>query len=46
VAEAAYERILSLPLFPGMSDGDVSAVVRAVTDLVAGYEAGKARACA
>jgi perosamine synthetase len=27
VAEAAYERILSLPIFPGMSEGDVERVV-------------------
>lgn len=27
VAESAYERILSLPLFPGMSDDDVSRVI-------------------
>jgi perosamine synthetase len=30
VAEAAYEEILSLPLFPAMSDGDVEFVIRAV----------------
>jgi perosamine synthetase len=29
VAEAAYEQILSLPMFPGMSDGDVEDVLRA-----------------
>jgi len=30
VAEKAYEEIISLPLFPGMSDADVSTVVDAV----------------
>ena len=30
VAEAAYQRILSLPIFPKMSDEDVEAVVQAV----------------
>ena len=30
VAEEAYERILSLPMFPGMTDGDAEAVVRSV----------------
>ncbi len=30
VAEAAYERVLSLPLFPHMSDGDVQDVILAV----------------
>jgi perosamine synthetase len=30
VAEAAYERILSLPIFPRMSDADVDDVIRAV----------------
>jgi perosamine synthetase len=29
-AEAAYERLLTLPLFPGMNDGDVDDVVTAV----------------
>ena len=32
VAEAAYERILSLPLFPAMTDGDVDRVVGALAD--------------
>lgn len=31
VAEAAYERIISLPMWPGMSGEDVAAVVRGVT---------------
>jgi dTDP-4-amino-4,6-dideoxygalactose transaminase len=30
VAEEAYEAILSLPIFPGMSDEDVERVVEAV----------------
>ncbi len=30
VAEAAYERILSLPMFPAMSDADVNRVIDAV----------------
>ena len=34
VAEAAYERIISLPMFPAMSDADVSDVVEAVTKVV------------
>jgi perosamine synthetase len=29
-AEAAYERILSLPMYPGMSDAQVGAVIRSV----------------
>jgi perosamine synthetase len=34
VAEAAYEELLSLPIFPAMTDGDVDDVVRAVTKVV------------
>ena len=37
VAEAAYERILSLPMFPAMSDEDVSDVVAAVEKVVCHY---------
>ena len=33
-AEALYERCLSLPLFPSMSDGDVAQVVDAVQEVV------------
>jgi perosamine synthetase len=33
-AEAAYERILSLPLYPGMSDRDVGEVIAAVRKVV------------
>src|SRR5229473_973845 len=36
VAEAAYERLISLPMFHGMSDEDVEDVVRAV-DKVSGH---------
>lgn len=34
-AEAAYEEILSLPMFPAMSDGDVEDVVEALGKVVA-----------
>lgn len=34
VAEAAYEQILSLPIWPGMDDGQVARVVRELHDLV------------
>lgn len=34
VAEAAYEQMLTLPLYPEMSDNDVDDVVRAVTKMV------------
>jgi UDP-4-amino-4,6-dideoxy-N-acetyl-beta-L-altrosamine transaminase len=37
VAEAAYEELITLPLFPAMSDGDVSDVVAAVRKVVAAY---------
>ena len=33
-AEAAYEELLSLPMFPAMTDGDVSDVVEAVRKVV------------
>jgi len=36
VAESAYESLISLPMFHGMSDQDVEDVIRAV-DLVIGY---------
>lgn len=35
VAEAAYERLVSLPLFPGMTDPDVADVIRIVTQVLA-----------
>jgi len=37
VAEAAYEQIISLPIFPGMSEDDVEAVIRAVRDATDSY---------
>ncbi len=37
VAEAAAESVVTLPLYPAMTDGDVQAVVSAVTKLVAYY---------
>jgi perosamine synthetase len=33
-AEQAYERLLSLPIYPGMSDSDVKAVIAAINGLV------------
>lgn len=36
IAESAYEGLISLPMFHGMSDADVEDVIRAV-DLVIGY---------
>jgi len=33
VAEAEYERLLSLPMFPGLSDDDVTTVVTAIKGL-------------
>ncbi len=36
VAEAEFERILSLPLFPQMTDGDVERVVSAVEEIIGG----------
>ena len=37
MAEAAYERILSLPMFPAMSDDDVRDVVEAVEKVISHY---------
>lgn len=39
VAEAAYDSLLSLPMFHGMSDRDVDDVVTALTKVVAEYTA-------
>jgi perosamine synthetase len=39
VAEAAYEEIVSLPMFPAMSDDDVRDVIEAVTKVVGAYAA-------
>jgi UDP-4-amino-4,6-dideoxy-N-acetyl-beta-L-altrosamine transaminase len=33
-AEAAFERLITLPLFPGMSDGDVGDVIAAVEKVI------------
>lgn len=38
-AEAAYERILSLPLYPGMSDSDVEEVVAGVRKVLEAHAA-------
>ena len=37
VAEAAYERLISLPMFQGMSDEDVEDVVKAVTKVLSAF---------
>jgi perosamine synthetase len=37
VAEEAYERLISLPIFHGMSDQDVEDVIRAVSKVVAHF---------
>jgi perosamine synthetase len=37
VAESAYEQLISLPMFHGMSDRDVDDVIAAVTRIVANY---------
>lgn len=37
VAEATYERLLSLPMWPGMTDRDVSDVVSSVTKVLDAY---------
>lgn len=37
VAEAAYEQLITLPMFAGMTDADVRDVVDAVTKVVAAY---------
>jgi perosamine synthetase len=37
VSESAYEKILSLPLFPGMSDQDTAEVIWAVEKVVAAF---------
>ena len=36
VAEAAYERMISLPMFPAMNDGDIADVIAAVEKVVGG----------
>jgi perosamine synthetase len=37
VAESAYDGLLTLPMFPAMTDGDVDDVVTAVTKVVANF---------
>lgn len=37
VAESAYERIISLPIFPAMADGDVEDTIAAVNKVIAAY---------
>jgi len=37
VAEAAYERLISLPMFHGMTDADMGDVVRAVSKVISPY---------
>jgi perosamine synthetase len=37
VAEAAYERLLSLPMFHGMTDDDVDRVIQSVIDVIGTY---------
>jgi dTDP-4-amino-4,6-dideoxygalactose transaminase len=37
VAESAYERILTLPIFPAMSDSDADDVVAAVAKVLSAY---------
>jgi perosamine synthetase len=37
VAEGAYERMLSLPIFPTMSDGDVDDVIEALSKVISAY---------
>jgi perosamine synthetase len=44
-AEAAYERILSLPMFPAMSDTDVDDVIQAMWKVISAY-ASQSRAAA
>ncbi|SEH88119.1 UDP-4-amino-4,6-dideoxy-N-acetyl-beta-L-altrosamine transaminase [Halobacillus karajensis] len=39
IAEKVYEQIISLPLFPGMTDEDAADVVKAVKKVMAYYEA-------
>jgi dTDP-4-amino-4,6-dideoxygalactose transaminase len=40
VAEAAYERLLTLPLFSTMTDHDVDDVVAALDKVTVAYRAG------
>ena len=38
VAEAAYEELLSLPMWPGLTDEDVDRVVDALAEILASAE--------
>jgi perosamine synthetase len=38
VAEAAYESLISLPMFHGMADGDIDDVIRALSKVLAHFE--------
>jgi perosamine synthetase len=40
VAEAAYERLISLPMFPAMTDGDVCDAIESVRKVVEHYRRG------
>ena len=44
VAEDAYERLISLPMFHSMTEQDVEDVIRAVCKVTAGFTPGKASA--
>jgi dTDP-4-amino-4,6-dideoxygalactose transaminase len=37
IAERAYSRLISLPMFHGMSDGDIEDVIAAVNKISAAY---------
>jgi perosamine synthetase len=37
VAESAYERIISLPIFPAMTDCDIADVIKAVNKVISAY---------
>jgi perosamine synthetase len=39
VAEAAYEQLITLPMFPAMTSGDVDDVIEAVTKVVTAFRA-------
>ncbi len=41
VAEAAYERLLSLPIFPAMSPGEIDRVIESLTETLAEFGLGK-----
>jgi perosamine synthetase len=40
-SEAAYEEILSLPIFPGMNDDDVNDVIEALWKVISAYAIGR-----